>query len=153
KDIKDETPAPAPAKEGEAKAEEKPGSAPTYPVLYPANPSNKFGAYSMRDAVQIQFPVKPMEGTEKPHFFLGDPSHQVNLWYWMADKNEDPQANPVEELNANGYKAPAKAQAADSQNAQGKGVFKDGRWHVVMKRALTTKDANNDVKFVQGKLT
>ncbi len=158
KDVKDEAPAPTPAADsakgaGEAKQGEAKPAGPTYPILYPASSNNKFTPYSLRDAVQIQFPVKPSEGTEKPHFFLGDPSHPVNLWYWMSDKNEDPQANPVQELNANGYKEPAKVQAPDSQNVQGKGQFKDGRWRVVMKRALTTKDTNNDIMFKQGKLT
>lgn len=155
KDIKnDEVPPPAvaPAEPAKDAGEAKPAN-PTYPALYPPTKDNKFTPYNLRDAVQIQFPVKPSEGTEKPHFFLGDSSHPVNLWYWMADKNEDPQANPVEERNANGYKDPAKAQPPDSQNVQGKGQFSNGRWRVVMKRALTTKDTNNDIQFKQGKLT
>jgi len=181
KDIKDEAPAPSkasaeppktgtepaktgsepaktgtePAKNGAepAKAAAEPKSAfPTYPVLYPASNNNKFTPYALRDAAEIQFPVKPGEGTEKPHFFLGDSSHPVNLRYWLADKNEDPQANPVEDQNANGYKDPAKVQPPDAQNVQGKGQFKDGHWRVVMKRALTTKDTNTDTMFKQGKL-
>ena len=161
KDIKDEAPAPVkasaePAKTGTepAKGEAEPKSAkPTYPVLYPASSNNKFTPYGLRDAAVIQFPVKPSEGTEKPHFFLGDPSHPVNLWYWMADKNEDAQANPVEDQNANGYKDPAKAQPPAAQNVQGRGQFKDGRWRIVMKRPLITKDTNTDVMFKLGKLT
>jgi hypothetical protein len=42
----------------------------------------------------------------------------------MADKNEDPQANPVEDQNANGYKDPAKVQPPDGQNVQGRGCSK-----------------------------
>ncbi len=133
--------------EGEAKS-----PYPTYPVLYPPTKDNKFVPYNFRDAALIQFPVKLSESSEKPHFFLGDSSHPVNLWYWMADKNEDPQANPVEEQNANGYKSPLKVQPPDSQNAQGRGRFSNGRWRVVMKRALATKDTANDIQFEGGKL-
>jgi DMSO reductase family type II enzyme heme b subunit len=153
KDIKnDEVPPPPAPPADQAKAGEAKSPYPTYPNLYPPTKDNKFTPYSLRDAALIQFPVKLAEGTEKPHFFLGDPSHPVNLWYWMADKNEDPQANPVEEQNANGYKDRPKVQPPDSQNVQGKGQFSNGRWRVVMKRALTTKDTNTDIMLKQGQL-
>lgn len=154
KDIKnDEVPQSTSTSTEPSKAEgELKSPYPTYPVLYPPTKDNKFVPYNFRDAALIQFPVKLSQSSEKPHFFLGDNSHPVNLWYWMADKNEDPQSNPVEEQNANGYKSPPKIQPLDSQNAQGKGQFSNGRWRVVMKRALTTKDTANDIQFERGKL-
>lgn len=154
KDIRnDVVPELAPVSTETSKAEgEGKSPYPTYPVLYPPTKDNKFVPYNFRDAALIQFPVKLSESSEKPHFFLGDSSHPVNLWYWMADKNEDSQANPVEEQNANGYKSPPKIQPSDSQNAQGKGQFSNGHWRVVMKRALTTKDTANDIQFERGKL-
>jgi DMSO reductase family type II enzyme heme b subunit len=154
KDVKnDEVPLPTTASTEAAKTE---GEAklpyPTYPVLYPPSKDNKFVPYNFRDAALIQFPVKLTGSSEKPHFFLGDGSHPVNLWYWMADKNEDSQANPVEDQNANGYKSPAKNQPPDSQDVTGRGQFSNGRWRLVMKRALTTKDATNDIQLERGKL-
>jgi DMSO reductase family type II enzyme heme b subunit len=154
KDVKnDEVPQPAPASTEASKTEGEPTSPyPTYPVLYPPAKDNKFSPYNFRDAALIQFPVKLTGTSEKPHFFLGDTSHPVNLWYWMADKNEDPQADPVEEQNADGYKSPAKIQPANAQDVKGRGQFSNGRWRVVMKRALTTKDAANDIQFVRGEI-
>ena len=154
KDIKnDEVPEPPPATTEGGKAEgEAKRPYPTYPVLYPPSQDNKFTPYNFRDAALIQFPVKLTGSSEKPDFFLGDGSHPVNLWYWMADKNENGQANPVEDQNANGYKSPAKNQPPDSQDVKGKGLFGNGRWRVVMKRALTTKNAADDIQFARGKL-
>jgi len=112
----------------------------TYPVLYPPSVRLKV----LRDSLALQFPVKPPQGPEKPHFFLGDAGKPVNLWQWKAD------GDVVEELNARGYKTPAARQPDPSQQATGKGVFTDGVWRVVIKRPLTTADAANDVQFAPG---
>jgi mono/diheme cytochrome c family protein len=112
----------------------------TYPVLYPPSVRLKV----LRDSAALQFPVKPPQGPEKPHFFLGDIGKPVNLWQWKAD------GDVVEELNAKGYKTPAAEQPDPSQQAKGKGVFTDGVWRVVIKRPLTTPDVANDVQFAPG---
>lgn len=114
----------------------------TYPVLYP--PSVRLRG--LRDAAALQFPVKVPQGPEKPHFFLGDPGRPVNLWVWKAD------LQTVEEQNAKGYKTPPTVQPPVSQQAQGKGVFDDGVWRVVIKRPLTTGDVANDIQFTPGQL-
>lgn len=114
----------------------------TYPVLYP--PTVRL--QGLRDAAALQFSVRLPQSSEKPHFFLGDPGHPVNLWHWKADVQK------VEELNAKGYKTPPVVQSAESQEATGQGVFEDGVWRVVLKRPLTTKDAAHDVQFVKGEL-
>jgi mono/diheme cytochrome c family protein len=121
---------------------ETPDFTATYPVLYP--PSVRLR--NLRDAAALQFAVRLPQGPEKPHFFLGDTGKPVNLWEWKADLQK------VEELNAKGYKTPAALQPPDSQQAEGKGVFDDGVWRVVMKRPLTTKDVANDVQFATGQL-
>ena len=114
----------------------------TYPLLYP--PSIR--PHNFRDAVALQFPVRIPEGPIKPHFFLGDAGKPVNLWYWKAD------AQTPEELNASGYKNPAKLQPSESQQLETQSVFADGQWRVVFKRSLATEDDAHDIQFIPGKI-
>ncbi len=102
---------------------------------------------NFRDSIAIQFPAKPMEGTEKPHFVRGDTGKGVNLWVWKSDLQEEGKP-PVEDSNANGFQKPFTPQ--DGQQVEGAGVWKDGQWKVVMKRPLTTSD-KNDIQFEKGK--
>jgi DMSO reductase family type II enzyme heme b subunit len=107
----------------------------------------------LRDSVDIQFPVKIPEASAKPHFFLGNSGNPVNLWRWKADLQEDPEKNSaVEEYNATGFKNPIKIQPPESQAVNSNGHWEDGRWRVVMKRALTTEDKRKDIQFEKGKL-
>jgi len=103
---------------------------------------------TFRDAIALQFPIKPITGTKKPHFFRGDPSNPVHLWMWGADKaaNGDRQAS---EAIARGWKQPPKMQDAEQQQIASSGVWAKGRWKVVMKRPLLTED-RNDVQFIKG---
>ena len=104
---------------------------------------------TFRDAVALQFPVKPPEGTQKPHFFRGSASEPVNLWIWKADL-EAGDSGPVEEAVARGWSQSPRAQDADQQQVTGGGLWRQGRWSVVIKRPLTTGD-RNDVQFASGK--
>ncbi len=109
--------------------------------------------WALRDAVEIQFPVKIPEGADRPYFFLGQPDKPVNLWRWNADWNEDSnRRTAAEELNAAGAETPIVAQPPESQEVIGKGVWKDGRWKVVMVRPLKTKDQERDIQFEAGKM-
>ncbi|MBC8258796.1 MAG: c-type cytochrome [SAR324 cluster bacterium] len=103
-----------------------------------------------RDSIAMQFPVKLKSGAKKPHFFRGDTSNPVNLWVWKSDL-EASGNNPVEDTNANGFNKPLKSQPETGQQVTGKGVWKNGRWRVVMKRTLTTED-RNDIQFEKGKM-
>lgn len=103
---------------------------------------------TFRDAIALQFPVKSPEGTKKPHFLRGDPSNPVHLWLWQADA-EAAGARAVEEAVSRGWSSAPKTQPEDQQQLIGKGMWKDGRWSVVMRRPLTTPD-KNDVQFVPG---
>ncbi|MDP6342761.1 MAG: ethylbenzene dehydrogenase-related protein [Alphaproteobacteria bacterium] len=104
---------------------------------------------TFRDSIALQFSAKPISGSEKPHFLRGSSSAAVQLWHWMADREEAGERSVVEAV-ARGWRQPPKAQADDQQGVEGKAVWADGRWTVVMKRALTTED-KNDVQFVPGK--
>ena len=96
------------------------------------------------DGVALQFPNVIPTALERPYFILGDASHPVNLWQWQASKDK------VEEANATGINALA-PQKADSQSVQGSVTFKNGRYQMVVKRALSTNDTANDIQFVVGK--
>jgi DMSO reductase family type II enzyme heme b subunit len=107
----------------------------------------------LRDSVAIQFPTKIPDGPVKPFFFLGNSGNPVNLWRWKADLQEDTERNSaVEEYNATGFKNPIKVQPPESQATDSNGYWEDGRWRVVLKRALTTEDKRKDIQFEKGKL-
>jgi DMSO reductase family type II enzyme heme b subunit len=106
---------------------------------------------TFRDSIALQFPVKPPQGTKKPHFYRGSSSDQVHLWVWKADMDAAGKRG-VEEGNARGWKQPIKAQAQDGQQITGKATWDQGRWTVVMKRPLKTED-KNDVQFEKGVFT
>lgn len=99
---------------------------------------------TFRDSVALQFPMKPPEGTKKPHFLRGNASNPVQLWTWKAD------TNAAEESIARGWARPPKAQAEEQQQVSSTAKWEDGRWYVVMTRPLLTED-KNDVQFVEGK--
>lgn len=109
--------------------------------------------WTLRDAVEMQLPLRIPEGPERPYFFLGQQDKPVNLWRWYADWNEDPdRKSAAEELNASGPKNPIVPQPVESQELMGKGVWNDGRWKVVMVRPLKTKDQDRDIQFEPGKM-
>jgi len=103
---------------------------------------------TFRDSIALQFPVRPPQGTKKPHFYRGGSSDQVHLWVWKADLSETGKRG-TQEGNARGWKQPIKMQAEDGQQITGKAKWDQGRWAVVMKRPLKTGD-KNDVQFEKG---
>ncbi|MEP9409966.1 MAG: c-type cytochrome [Candidatus Brocadia sp.] len=113
-----------------------------------------------RDAVSIQFPTKIPESLKKPYFAMGDSGSSVNLWSWKAHWQEgfgqiveasSAEPGTVTEMNAKGFKS-ITIQPPGSQNVTGKGIYQNGRWKVVLKRALKTEDAKGDIQFEIGKL-
>ncbi|MDP6389848.1 MAG: ethylbenzene dehydrogenase-related protein [Alphaproteobacteria bacterium] len=103
---------------------------------------------TFRDQIALQFPIKPPEGTKKPHFFRGKPSNPVHLWVWKADLAEGGKRAVVEAVSR-GWRQKPKAQAQAKQQIAGKASWNQGRWRVVMKRPLVTDD-KNDVQFAAG---
>ena len=103
---------------------------------------------TFRDSIAMQFPVKPLTGTRRPHFFRGDSSNPVNLWIWKSDLADQGQP-AAEEANARGWKQPPRIQDEDQQQVVTSALWDNGRWHVVMKRKLLT-DGRGDVQFNEG---
>ncbi len=100
---------------------------------------------TFRDSVAMQFPVKALTGTKKPHFFRGDSSNPVNLWIWKSDNAQA----ATTEANARGWKQPPRVQDDDQQQLTSSAVWDNGRWSVILKRKLLTED-RGDVQFRQG---
>jgi DMSO reductase family type II enzyme heme b subunit len=132
--------------------EHKPGPDPDLKEsTYPRIDLRRERAETLRDAIRLQFPVTIPPGPERPHFFLGNPGKPVALWHWQADLNEAGKSAVVKEL-AEGFQNPVKAQADTAQDVTGRGLWKDGRWRVVMVRSLVPKDRGKDVTFEVGRL-
>ncbi len=84
---------------------------------------------TFRDSIAMQFPVKPLAGTKRPHFFRGDSSNPVNLWVWKSDLAEQNQP-AAEEANARGWKQPPRIQDEDQQQVVTNAVWVDGTGNV-----------------------
>lgn len=95
------------------------------------------------DAVALQFPSKKLVG-EKPYFLMGDSVNSTDLWYWRNDTNQ------IIKLQTSGYKTFNPDGVEETGGVEGSGVTDNGQYRVAMKRALHTKDAENEVQFVEG---
>jgi DMSO reductase family type II enzyme heme b subunit len=90
------------------------------------------GKQTFSDAISLQFPPVQPTSTERPYFLMGDSSDAVYLLRWEQGKG-------VMEASANG---PTKIAALEGGEATGKAVFENGRYRLVMKRPLLSKDDN-----------
>ncbi|MFQ5580090.1 MAG: c-type cytochrome [Nitrospiria bacterium] len=96
------------------------------------------------DQVAIQFPEKLQPGgVKKPYFIMGDEKLGVNLWNWFSEGDR------LVETNANGVWNNSEV-AQEGLDISGKGVFDNGRYRVVLKRALQTADKEKDIQFESG---
>lgn len=112
-----------------------------YPEIDPSQPPPG----PLRDSLALQFPDKIPDGPEKPHFFLGDPSHPVNLWLWRSDQGQ------AEEVTAAGFKSPWKPHEAQSQLVKSSAAYSDGQWRLVLTRDLDT-GKGEDSRFAAGRM-
>ena len=108
-------------------------------------PTEELKPQEFPDSIAIQFPTSINGGNEKPYFLNGDSEHPVNLWKWSS--------HPMKalEMTAKGIRK-IKVQKDSSQNLTSKASFKYGRYFLLMKRPLTTSDAEIDIQFRQGKI-
>jgi DMSO reductase family type II enzyme heme b subunit len=96
------------------------------------------------DAFAVQWPVRLTEGPEKPYFLYGDTSRSVYLWRWAAN------AEGISELNATGFGTES-PQRQESQGLQGTVVYNHGQYLMLVRRAITTDDKDNDLQFEEAK--
>jgi DMSO reductase family type II enzyme heme b subunit len=119
-----------------------------YNSYVPANDTIPRALETYRDSIALQFPIKPPQGTAKPHFLRGAASNPVQLWQWMADRHAD-GGHAVEEALARGWSQAPRPQPEDQQQVSSQASWDQGRWSLVMKRPLVTED-RNDVQFASG---
>ena len=106
-------------------------------------PTEELKPQEFPDSIAIQFPATINDGNEKPYFLNGDSEHPVNLWKWSS--------HPMKalEMTTKGTRK-INVQKDSSQNLTSKASFKYGRYFLVMKRPLTTSDADIDIQFRPG---
>ncbi|ODS33701.1 MAG: putative cytochrome c [Candidatus Scalindua rubra] len=104
--------------------------------------TTKDGEAVYADSLAIQFPVKIPESpvSPRPFFMMGDLSSFVNLWLWESDPNV------FKELNAWGIKK-KKDQSEESKDIEGKAVYEQGQYKLLIKRNLTTSDKKDDIQI------
>jgi DMSO reductase family type II enzyme heme b subunit len=106
---------------------------------------NTYEVYN--DGVAIQFPAKWEEivPPEKPRYLHGEEKRHVDLWKWEAD-------GTVKAYTGSGWDKPLEERPdATGRLKVAKSEFKEGRWTVIMKRALQTDDKDADAQFQTGK--
>ncbi|MFQ5894445.1 MAG: ethylbenzene dehydrogenase-related protein [Nitrospinota bacterium] len=106
-----------------------------------------------RDAIALQFPVKPPQGPRKPYFFLGEAGRPVDLWEWRADWQKNPAAHggrAVLEQVGKGFDRPVAEKPARAHHVRSRASYAAGRWQVVMVRPLHTPNPKTDVQLAPG---
>jgi DMSO reductase family type II enzyme heme b subunit len=98
------------------------------------------------DQLAIQFPAGPPDSKERPYFLLGDGKRGVNLWWWRGD------ADVTTERNAKGSGAVTDQPERD-QTLTASVAHDDGRYTLVVQRALDTGDDKRDVVFAPDAFT
>ncbi len=124
---------------------------------------------TFRDGVAVGLPL----GDAPAFFCMGQLDHYINIWHWKADWQSDVdrraakqaeskkgevrrfeviprRASSVEDLIGGGFSTLTSKQ--NQGRVQGKAIWKDGVWHVVMRRPLTAADPENEAKLVPGRV-
>lgn len=108
--------------------------------------ASKVRAYGpFNDAIAIQFPTDwaSLVPPEKPRFIHGDDKNSVDLWKWESD-------GTIKAYTGTGALQPLIEREASSAGLKVVfSEFKDGKWTVMVKRALTPEN-DGDVQFIPG---
>ncbi|TKB64647.1 MAG: hypothetical protein E8D47_10900 [Nitrospira sp.] len=124
---------------------------------------------TFRDGVAIGLPL----GDAPSFFCMGQLDHYINIWHWKADWQSDidrraakasekaregvrtfevipRRVSSVEDLIGGGFST---LTTKDKQGrVQGHAVWKDGVWHVVMRRPLASEEQENEAKLIPGRV-
>jgi DMSO reductase family type II enzyme heme b subunit len=103
-------------------------------------------AQAARDALALQFPAQPLEGSERPYFLMGDSRQPVYLIRWRSD------ADRVDELSAAGLGRVQEQPAAGAAGVTGAVVYHEGQYRLLITRPLAAKP-NGAPGFERGRFT
>jgi hypothetical protein len=124
---------------------------------------------TFRDGVAIGLPL----GDAPAFFCMGQLDHYINIWHWKADWQSDidrraaktsekardgvrtfevipRRVSSVEDLIGGGFSTLTTKEKQG--RVQGKAVWKDGVWRVVMYRPLVSEEQENEAKLVPGRV-
>lgn len=93
------------------------------------------------DAAAVAFPA--VAGA--PAVTMGAPGAAVNAWYWRADENGRGREVVAEGLGT--------SRAVSAEGVRAQGVWKEGRWRVVIARALRVQTSEPVVQLEPGTAT
>ncbi|WHZ15778.1 MAG: hypothetical protein OJF52_002624 [Nitrospira sp.] len=127
---------------------------------------------TFRDGVALGLPL----GDAPAFFCMGQLDHYINIWHWKADWQSDidrraarttekdkaasgeprrfevipRRASSVEDLIGGGFSTLTTKEKQG--RIQGKATWKDGTWHVVMRRPLSSEEQENEAKLIPGRI-
>ena len=124
---------------------------------------------TFRDGVAIGLPL----GDAPAFFCMGQLDHYINIWHWKADWQSDidrraarsserkeggvrtfevipRRVSSVEDLIGGGFSTLTTKEKQG--RVQGYGFWKDGVWHVMMRRPLQSEEQENEAKLVPGRV-
>jgi hypothetical protein len=124
---------------------------------------------TFRDGVAIGLPL----GDAPAFFCMGQLDHYINIWHWKADWQSDidrraarqsekkeggvrtfevipRRISSVEDLIGGGFSTLTTKEKQG--RVQGKAFWKDGIWHVVMRRPLASEEQENEAKLIPGRV-
>lgn len=124
---------------------------------------------TFRDGVAIGLPL----GDAPAFFCMGQLDHYINIWHWKADWQSDidrraarqsekkeggvrtfevipRRVSSVEDLIGGGFSTLTTKEKQG--RVQGKAHWKDGIWHVVMRRPLASEEQENEAKLIPGRV-
>lgn len=124
---------------------------------------------TFRDGVAIGLPL----GDAPAFFCMGQLDHYINIWHWKADWQSDidrraarqsekkeggvrtfevipRRVSSVEDLIGGGFSTLTTKEKQG--RVQGKAYWKDGIWHVVMRRPLASEEQENEAKLIPGRV-
>jgi hypothetical protein len=124
---------------------------------------------TFRDGVAIGLPL----GDAPAFFCMGQLDHYINIWHWKADWQSDidrraarasekkeggvrtfevipRRVSSVEDLIGGGFSTLTTKERQG--RVQGQALWRDGVWHVVMRRPLMGEEQENEATLVPGRI-
>lgn len=131
--------------------------------------SDRLTPGTFRDGVAIGLPL----GDAPAFFCMGQLDHYINIWHWKADWQSDidrraaktsekardgvrtfevipRRVSSVEDLIGGGFSTLTTKEKQG--RVQGQALWKDGVWHVVMRRPLVSEEQENEAKLIPGRV-